>query len=127
MYAVDLALDLRESVPDAVLADLRRHLDPESPEADDAFPMLAARGPAARIGGVLFGELVHRAGGWALTVRQEIHAEFLPEIDALVERLVPHSRTVGVVGQCRFHEDHAPELLINAAGTLRKTPLRYAE
>ncbi|MEU6118406.1 hypothetical protein ABZ840_28140 [Streptomyces sp. NPDC047117] len=133
LYAVDLALDLRASVPDTLLADLRWHLDPGDREVDGMFPVLAERGPAVRIGGVLIGELVQKPGGygqepggWALTVRQEIHAEVLPEFEALVERLAPHSRTVGVVGQVRFYEDDVPELLINDSGTLTKSTCRAA-
>ena len=134
MYAVDLALDLRASVPSAVFADLRWHLGLEAGEGEDGagdsdrdmgdmFPLLAARGPAVRIGGVLVGELVRTAGGWSLTVRQEVHAEVLPELEALAERLAWNAGTEGVIGQIRFYEDDVPDLLINRSGTLVKMAL----
>ncbi|WP_030619729.1 hypothetical protein [Streptomyces sclerotialus] len=126
LYAVDLALNLRESVPDAVLADLRWHLGIESAEADGAFPLLTARGPAVRIGGVLVGELLRTVGGWSLTARQEIHAEVLPELEELAERLAHHSGTEGVIGQLRFYEEYTPTLLINNSGTLVKRDSAHA-
>ncbi|MBT2458907.1 hypothetical protein [Streptomyces sp. ISL-86] len=142
MYAVDLALDLRPSVLGAVLDDLRWHLgltgggaggdgdgdfedEADGPEGamGDAYPLLAERGPAWRIGGVLVGELSPTAGGWSLTVRQEVHAELLPELETLVERLARHSPTEGVIGQIRFYEEYVPELLLNRAGTLVRMAL----
>ncbi|MFI2782990.1 hypothetical protein [Streptomyces sp. ALB3] len=142
LYAVDLALHLRATVPGTVVDELRRHLGiaadtgtgwtdgaAETPEDEpagpqDAFPLLAGRGPAARIGGVLVGELCRADGGWALTVRQEVHAECLPELDPLLERLARHSGTEGVIGQIRFYEDHVPDLLISESGTLVRMSLR---
>ncbi|MFG2563382.1 hypothetical protein [Streptomyces sp. NPDC048496] len=138
LYAVDLALNLGASVPNAVLADLRWHLGvsdggaedgPEGDEEvpgdvlDDRFPLLAGRGPAARVGGILVGELASTADGWSLTVRQEVHAEMLPELDSLAERLAWNSVTEGVIGQARFYEDHVPELWVNRSGTLVKISL----
>lgn len=129
---VDLALNLRASVPSAVVADLRWHLgikidenaeENRSSETGDRFPLLAARGAAVRIGGVLVGELVQTAAGWALTVRQEVHAEVMPELESLAERLVWHAGTQGVIGQIRFYEDDVPELLINTSGSLVRLPL----
>ncbi|WP_327367097.1 hypothetical protein [Streptomyces sp. NBC_01217] len=129
VYAVDLALDLRASVSSAVLADLRWHLGTEDAaegSADgigDMAPLLAERGPAMRIGGVLVGELARTADGWSLTARQEVHAELLPELDSLAERLAWHSRTEGVIGQIRFYEEEVPDLLVNRAGELMRTAL----
>ncbi|MFD9604064.1 hypothetical protein [Streptomyces sp. NPDC059970] len=130
VYAVDLALDLPASVPSAVLADLRWHLgiedaaddpaDDMTDETGDMFPLLAARGPAARIGGVLVGELARTADGWSLTARQEVHAESLPELDSLAVRLARNSGTEGVIGQIRFHEEDVPDLLVSRAGELVK-------
>ncbi|MEU1483656.1 hypothetical protein [Streptomyces sp. NPDC005752] len=148
LYAVDLALNLRATTPGAVVDELRRHLgvatgtgtglpegtadvptvgpdgpgEPEGP--GDAFPLLSERGPAARIGGLLVGEL-HRTGdGWALTARQEVHAESLPDLDRLLAWLAQHSCTEGVIGQIRFYEDHVPDLLISEAGNLVRMSLK---
>lgn len=130
MYAVDLALDLRASVPGAVMDELRRHLgilpDGQDDEPDGPVPLLAERGPAMRVGGLLVGEVARTGDGWALTARQEVHAELLPDLDALLERLARHCGTEGVIGQIRFYEDHVPELLINEAGTLRRVALTPA-
>ncbi|MFE3907149.1 hypothetical protein ACFXPY_44755 [Streptomyces sp. NPDC059153] len=133
VYAVDLALDLLASVPSAVLADLRWHLgiedaaddpaDDMTDETGDMFPLLAARGPAARIGGVLVGELARTADGWSLTARQEVHAEFLPELDSLAARLARNSGTEGVIGQIRFYEEDVADLLVSRAGELVKMTL----
>jgi hypothetical protein len=133
VFAVDLALDLSPTVPSAVLADLRRHLgvvDRGEEMADDMYdlvPLLAARGPAVRIGGVLTGELVQGTDRWSLTTRQEVHAELLPELDSLAERLAFNARTDGVIGQIRFYEDDVPDLLVNRSGTLLKMTLRPSE
>lgn len=62
------------------------HDDPKVAECGEGYwevvrvPALAQRGPAARIRGVLFAELERRGReerrpGWALTARQEIHAQ----------------------------------------------------
>ncbi|MFC8224514.1 hypothetical protein [Streptomyces sp. NPDC057287] len=142
MYAVDLALNLRTTVPGAFVDELRWHLGTtcgagsgpsgataggpagEVAVSDDVFPLLAERGPAARIGGLLTGEL-HRAGaGWALTARQEVHAESLTDLDPLLEQLARHSATEGVIGQIRFYEDHVPELLISESRSLVRLSLR---
>ncbi|MFF8937025.1 hypothetical protein ACF08O_20225 [Streptomyces paradoxus] len=134
MFAVDLALDLSPAVPEDVLDHLRRHMEDGGAnhamgEADwpDFVPLLADRGPAARIGGLLTGELFHGPEHWSLTARQEIHAEFLPDLIALAEMLAFNARTEGVIGQVRFYEDHIPELLVNTSGTLVRMPLRAAE
>ncbi|MFB9464305.1 hypothetical protein [Streptomyces cinereospinus] len=135
VFAVDLALDLTPTVPRAVLDHLRRHLGLD--DADDGsgavedvpdfVALLAGRGPAVRIGGVLTAELLQGHGQWSLTARQEIHAEFLPELDALVEMLAFNAKTEGVIGQVRFHEDDIPELFVNRAGTLVRVHLRAAD
>ncbi|MFF0289244.1 hypothetical protein [Streptomyces sp. NPDC005262] len=136
VYAVDFALDLQSSVPSSVLADLRWHLGIEAAgesraedpvgELGDVFPLLAARGPARRIGGVLVGELTRTAGGWSLTARQEVHAELVPELDLLAERLAWNSSTEGVIGQIRFYEEEIPDLFINRSGALVKASLALA-
>ncbi|MFE7712208.1 hypothetical protein ACFU6I_42145 [Streptomyces sp. NPDC057486] len=133
VYAVDFALDLQASVPSSILADLRWHLGIEAAdesgaedpvgEMGDMFPLLAARGPAVRIGGVLVGEFTRTASGWSLTARQEVHAELLPELDSLAERLAWNSSTEGVIGHIRFYEEDVPDLLINRSGRLVKMSL----
>ncbi|WNM30022.1 hypothetical protein RKE30_06205 [Streptomyces sp. Li-HN-5-11] len=135
LFAVDLALDLSPTVPAAVLDRLRRHLgfDVGGDERDagdetpDFVPLLDRRGPAARIGGVLTGELVQGNGHWSLTARQEIHAELLPDLDELAEMLARNAKVGGVIGQVRFHEEDIPELLINRSGALVKLRLREAD
>ncbi|KDN80086.1 hypothetical protein ABZ568_32870 [Streptomyces olindensis] len=134
VFAVDLALDLSPTVPEAVLAHLRRHVEGDSAddgsgEADwpDFVPLLSGRGPAARIGGLLTGQLFQSTEQWSLTARQEIHAELLPDLLALAEMLAFNAKTEGVIGQVRFYEDDIPELLVNRSGTLVRMPLREAE
>ncbi|MFJ8920205.1 hypothetical protein ACIREK_12120 [Streptomyces sp. NPDC102415] len=141
MYAVDLALNLRATVPSAVVDELRWHLGTAAGQAegapgapadeltdpDGAFPLLAERGPAWRIGGLLVGELHRTACGWALTARQEVHAECLSDLDPILEQLARHSSTEGVIGQIRFYEDHVPELLISESGTLVRMALKLDE
>ncbi|MGJ5825835.1 hypothetical protein [Streptomyces ossamyceticus] len=128
LYAVDVSLNLAATVPDAVLSELRRHLGHEgagdglADESDD-HPFWAARGPAGRIGGVLVGELIRTDPGWALTVRQEVHAETMAQVDALIEMLAFHSATEGVIGQIRFYEDEIPDLYLSRSGELMKVSL----
>ncbi|MFY4723435.1 hypothetical protein [Streptomyces sp. LaBMicrA B280] len=133
VFAMDLALDLSSSVPNALLDDLRWHLglrDDENDAVDEMAvpePLLAARGPAARIGGLLTGELVRAGSRWSLTARQEVHAELLPELESLIECLAFHATTDGVIGQIRFYEDDIPEMLLNRSGELVRMNLRPDE
>ncbi|WP_344014303.1 hypothetical protein [Streptomyces thermospinosisporus] len=88
-YELQLALNLPDSLPPCDLALLRWHLGEESEGGQGdgyayEYPLLAGRGPAWRIGGVLLGELCAHERGWALTVRQEAHPD---EFDGL-RRLV---------------------------------------
>lgn len=129
LYVVDVSMNLAASLPVSVLSELRWQLghtetaDGQEDETDD-YPVWAARGPARRIGGVLIGELVRAAPGWSLTVRQEVHAESMPQVDALIGRLALHSTTEGIIGQVRFYEDDVPDLLLNRSGVLTKASLR---
>ncbi|OLZ69514.1 hypothetical protein AV521_18585 [Streptomyces sp. IMTB 2501] len=133
VFAVDLALDLSPVIPDAVLDDLRWHLgllDGGRTMVDEMpglEPLLAARGPAVRIGGLLTGELVRAADHWSLTARQEVHAELLPELESLVERLAFNATTEGVIGQVRLYEDDVPDVLVNRSGALVRIALRPDE
>lgn len=141
MYAVELSLNLRATAPSTVVDELKWHLGTaactgagpaeatvdaspaELTGRDEAFPLLAERGPASRIGGLLVGELHRTDSGWALTARQEVHAECLPDLAPLLEQLAQNSSTEGVIGQIRFYEDHMPELLICDAGALVRMSL----
>ncbi|MEV7995096.1 hypothetical protein AB0O67_25275 [Streptomyces sp. NPDC086077] len=130
MFAVELALDLSPTVPGAVLHTLRWHLGLGETEPVDAtpdlFPLLADRGPATKIGGVLTGELLNGSDHWSLTARQEIHAELLPDLDPLLEMLAAHARWDGVIGQVRFYEEDVPELLVSRTGRMVRVGLRVA-
>ncbi|MEU3354180.1 hypothetical protein [Streptomyces sp. NPDC037389] len=132
LYELQLAWELGDAVPEEVLDDLRWHLglqDVGSSDGDgsECEPLLAGRGPASRIGGVLFGALARGPRGWSVTVRQEVHAEELSELDQLLSRLAAHTAIVnGPVGQLRFYEDDAPDLLVAEAGAIARQPLRSA-
>lgn len=126
LFAVDMALDLNPDVPDVVLDTLRWHLGLGEAEEAGEFPLLAQRGPAARIGGVLTGELLRRGHHWVLTARQEIHAEFLPELGPLWRMLAANAQNDGVIGHMRFLEDEVPEVLISRAGRLIRMGMRAA-
>lgn len=125
LYVLDVSLDLPASVPESVVDEVRWHLglatDVDMPEDTDAFPLWDVRGAGGRTPGVQIGELVGDSlTGWSLTVRQELHADSLPEAEEFVARLARHSITEGVIGQLRFFENHCPELLINTGGTVTK-------
>ncbi|UUU39167.1 hypothetical protein [Streptomyces sp. NBC_00162] len=109
LYALDLAFDLVETTPDAVVAELRRQLAPDG--------LLGTRGPAWRVGGMLVGDFgPDDRGGWALTARQEIHAEQLPDLEDLLLLLAPHVRPPGPVGRIRHYEHESPDLLVLREG-----------
>uniref|UniRef100_A0AAU2JXX0 Uncharacterized protein n=1 Tax=Streptomyces sp. NBC_00049 TaxID=2903617 RepID=A0AAU2JXX0_9ACTN len=120
LYALDLAFDLVETTPDAVLAEVRRQLAPD-PEGES---LLAERGPAWRVGGMLVGEFgPAERGGWALTVRQEVHAERLPDLEDLLMILAPHIRPPGPVGRIRHYEHESPDLLVLREGRVVQVAL----
>ncbi|MGW6981598.1 hypothetical protein ACWGE1_19470 [Streptomyces sp. NPDC054932] len=109
LYALDLAFDLLDTTPDDVLAEVRRQLTGDG--------LLSTRGPAWRVGGMLVGEFAPTdRGGWALTSRQEVHEEQLPEVEDLLLLLAPHIRPPGPVGRLRFYEHEAPDLLVLREG-----------
>lgn len=109
LYAVDLAFDLLDTTPDAVLAQVRRHLTGDG--------LLSPRGPAWRVGGMLVGEFgPAEHDGWALTVRQEIHEDQLPALEDLLLLLTPHIRPPGPVGRIRHHAHESPDLLVLREG-----------
>lgn len=109
LYALDLAFDLLDTTPDDVLAEVRRQLTGDG--------LLSTRGPAWRVGGMLVGEFAPTdRGGWALTARQEVHEEQLPELEDLLLLLAPHVRPPGPVGRLRFYEHESPDLLVLREG-----------
>ncbi|MFD8891682.1 hypothetical protein [Streptomyces sp. NPDC059566] len=105
LYALDLAFDLLDTTPDDVLAEVRRQLTGDG--------LLSTRGPAWRVGGMLVGEFAPaERGGWALTARQEVHEEQLPDVEDLLLLLAPHVRPPGPVGRLRHYENESPDLLV---------------
>ncbi|MFF9040050.1 hypothetical protein ACF090_31805 [Streptomyces sp. NPDC014892] len=138
-YELQLSLDLPASLPVEDLALLRWHLgegdddrfgdngDRDSGDGEGqgayAYPLLAQRGAARRVGGALVGELCGRERGWALTVRQEVHPDQFDDLRRLVSWLGACTSTAGVVGHVRFYEEWLPDLLIVEAGAVsRMTP-----
>ncbi|GAA2076704.1 hypothetical protein GCM10009780_11570 [Actinomadura alba] len=141
LYELLVTADLPDDLSEAEVAELRWHLglgpepeaftivtgfpevfvdDYDDPQVADSGegswetlrrPALAERGPAHRIGGVLFSELARREGparpGWALTSRQEIHAaEFQGPTELirwLSERV--NDRMFDLSLHMRFYED----------------------
>ncbi|AZQ73333.1 MULTISPECIES: hypothetical protein [Streptomyces] len=131
LYELQLAWELGDTLPGEVLDDLRWHMGLQGEEPLDGDlerePLLAARGPALRIGGVLFSELARGRRGWSVTVRQEMHAEELPELHDLLSRLAAHAPSIDPVGQLRHYEGHVPELLMVQAGAVTRQPLHLIE
>ncbi|MGW9070515.1 hypothetical protein ACWGQT_13875 [Streptomyces yangpuensis] len=144
MYELMIAVDLRDEISEAELAELSWHLGVgQQPERrsivtrfpvvvtddsgiphveDDPRPLLAGRGAAWRVGGVLCSALAIRADlpvkGWALMSRQEIHPDEFDQVGELLRWLAArahptHLREDGAVGIgfLRFHEDEIPAVL----------------
>ncbi|MFF5707226.1 hypothetical protein ACFY7H_32775 [Streptomyces sp. NPDC012794] len=137
LYALELALELDDSTPEPVLALIRDHMAPypEDDAYDDGdvdedeyvpppFRVLAERGPAYRVGGTCSAGLTRTPHGWTLTARQEIHAECLPDAEALLTALTPHLTTPDApLGTLRFYEDITPEpITADAASGLLRFP-----
>lgn len=127
LYELQLALDMPDSLPASDLALLRWHLGESGEESQesDAYPLLAARGPAARIGGTLVGDLARGVRGWAFTVRQEVHPDEFDRLRELVEWIAARTSTCGNIGYLRFLEQDVPDVLIAdpASGTAQRLPL----
>jgi hypothetical protein len=127
LYEFQLTLDMPDSLPASDLALLRWHLGEsrEESQESDAYPLLAARGPAARIGGTLVGDLARGGRGWALTVRQEVHPDEFDRLRELVEWIAARASTCGNIGYLRFFEQDVPDVLIAdpASGTAQRLPL----
>ncbi|UNO38485.1 hypothetical protein [Streptomyces sp. MST-110588] len=133
LYELQLALDLPASLPGPDLALLRRHLDASEDAGDDTegcagegipgtdtYPLLASRGPASRIGGVLVGELRPAPHGWALTARQEVHPDEFWDLEGLLKWLAARTTTVGVIGYLRFYEAGFPDVLVVNSKTVSR-------
>lgn len=146
VYEVVLAMDLGPEISEPELAELRWHLgigerpatypigsdryveafplgDPADPgcrwETADPEPLFAGRGPADRVGGVLVAELAGGPGGWALTVRQEVHPDGFYPLRTLLAWLGRHARgTTSFAGYLRFHEEIGVTPLVVAAGAI---------
>jgi hypothetical protein len=126
VYEFQLTLDLPDSLPAQELALLRWHLGDEGGDCQGvyAYPLWDARGPARRIGGALVGELRSDGRGWTLTVRQESHPDEFEDLRTIVLWLGARTTSTGAVGYVRFCEDHVPDVLIAAAGSVRRMTLR---
>lgn len=123
IYELQLSLDFPESLAADELVFLRRHLGEGERQRGDEHPLLADRGAATRIGGVLVGELCFGERGWALTARQEVHPDEFDDLRSLVSRLGALTSSVGVIGYLRFYEEWIPDLLIVESGAVsRMTP-----
>lgn len=129
IYALDLALNLPGTVDSQLLSDLRWHLDLPQDGAlsiePGEFPLFDARGPGSHVGGALVGELTRTGDGWSLTLRQEVHAEFLDDAWALIERLARQTTTTGTIGQLRFYEAELPEVLTVRNHHIERVPVQY--
>ncbi|MEU7581237.1 hypothetical protein AB0B50_26955 [Streptomyces sp. NPDC041068] len=127
LHELQLALDLPHDLPADDLSLIRWHLGEEAgtrhAEGEEC-PLLSARGPAARIGGVLIGELQRGERGWSLTVRQEVHPDEFDALRSLVAWLAARTTTVGTVGHLRFLEDHVPDVLVVESGSARRLRTR---
>ncbi|MFE9975756.1 hypothetical protein ACFYRD_34865 [Streptomyces hirsutus] len=138
IYELQLTLDLPDSLPPQDLALLRWHLGEEVSRQNEAreggdgydgceYPLWDARGPARRIGGALVGELCSDGGGWALTVRQEVHPDEFDDLRRVVLWLGARTTSVGAVGHLRFYESDVPDVLIAQAGEVHRAVLRTDE
>lgn len=152
LYELMVAVDLGEGISEGELAELRWHLgiggrpkrlaivtrfpvvvwddEGEPLIEDDPRPLLAGRGAAQRVGGVLGSALESRADlsrkGWALTARLEVHPDEFERVGELLGWLAAraqetHRRDGGAVGIgfLRFHEAEVPEVLRVESGQVR--------
>ncbi|RPF30059.1 hypothetical protein EDD96_6615 [Streptomyces sp. Ag109_G2-6] len=144
IYELTIGVDLKGEISEQELAELSWHLGigpqpvrlsivTEFPVVveddsgipvieDDPYPLLAGRGAAWRVGGVLSSELVPHVNqprsGWSLTSRQEIHPDEFERVGELLHWLATraHERhqlrenAVGI-GSLRFYEAEVPDVL----------------
>ncbi|MGR4884045.1 hypothetical protein ACIPUC_32155 [Streptomyces sp. LARHCF249] len=89
---------------------------------EDPYPLLARRGAASRVGGVLCSTLANRADlpreGWSLTSRQEIHPDEFEKVGELLCWLATRAHETHLledgavgVGFLRFYEAEVPDVL----------------
>lgn len=140
VYEVVLTMDLGLEIGEPELAELRWHLgtgarpetypigtdnhvaafplgDPADPgcqwEIAEPEPLFAERGAAHHVGGALVSELVSGPGGWALTVRQEVHPDSFYQLRTMLDWLGRRARTVSsFVGYLRHYEEAAATPLV---------------
>lgn len=142
LYELILSVDLPPGLSDAETSDLHWHLglgpEPAGPvivtdfaepvigddglptgeQEGEPYPLLASRGPAWRVGGVLLSAMEPRQdGGWALTSRQEIHPDDFHRLGVLLAWL--RARATGFHCHLRFSEDDACHPLTVADGRAR--------
>ncbi|WP_329286596.1 hypothetical protein [Streptomyces sp. NBC_00691] len=144
IHELTIAVDLRDEISEGELAELSWHLgigprperlsivtefplvvvdDSGTPVIEDEpYPLLAGRGAAPRVGGVLCSALADRADlprkGWSLTSRQEVHPDEFERVGELLAWLAARAhathrlgdRAVGI-GFLRFCEAEVPEVL----------------
>ncbi|MGX8910284.1 hypothetical protein ACR820_34620 [Streptomyces netropsis] len=144
LYELMIAVDLRDEIPEDELAELRWHLgtgprpehlsivtkfpvvvEDDSGAAvieDDPYPLLAGRGAALRVGGVLCSALASRADlpreGWSLMSRQEIHPDEFEKVGELLCWLATRTHETHLleggavgIGFLRFCEAKLPDVL----------------
>ncbi|KOG50574.1 hypothetical protein [Streptomyces decoyicus] len=140
IYEVSVAMDLRDDLSEAEIAELQWHLGlgpeperlsivPEFPivvenglgelvTKDAPAPLLGCHGEAWKVGGALTSVLVRREQGWALTARQEIHPDDYDRLGELLNWLAtkasdqhrPFDGSVHI-GWIRFYEADRPDPL----------------
>ncbi|MFJ3961501.1 hypothetical protein [Streptomyces sp. NPDC090036] len=144
IHELTIAVDLRDEISEAELAELSWHLgigprperlsivtrfpfvvedDSGNPVIeDDPHPLLAGRGAASRVGGVLCSALAGRGDlprkGWSLMARQEIHPDEFDRVGELLCWLAERAHETHLLGDgavrigfLRFHEAEVPDLL----------------
>ncbi|MEV8320224.1 hypothetical protein AB0Q95_39350 [Streptomyces sp. NPDC059900] len=108
IYELTIALDLRDDLSGAEVAELRGHL------GQDDF-----HGTASKAGGALTSVLLPRDAGWALTARTEAHPDDFDRFGDLLAWLAAraeghHAAFDGSVrvGWIRFYEEDRPAPLV---------------
>ncbi|MET9648267.1 hypothetical protein [Streptomyces syringium] len=152
IHELMIAVDLRDEISEDELAELRWHLGigprperlsivTEFPVVvvdesgvpvieDDPYPLLAGRGAASRVGGVLCSALASRGDlprkGWSLMSRQEIHPDEFEKVGELLCWLATRAHETHLLGDgavgvgfLRFCEARVPDVLQVERGQVR--------